>query len=186
MPNNTLNILTRCDGGSLTPIEKYMSPDHTKGQMLDFSEIIPVPNVIKGPLAEWMVANWGTKWNSYFVDKNGEGEDWTELRFFTAWEPPIPVIRELAIKTGLDFRLDYADEGGFWIGVCIANRDGTVNQRTFRADKDGAVKDAPMDLQESFRHGEYSDRFKWTPVEKDSDATKRIEKFLEETEGTND
>jgi hypothetical protein len=189
MPNNTLNILTRCDGGSLTPIEKYMGPDNSSQfneEMLDFCMIIPLPKDAPRNSSQWRIANWGTKWNSYHVCRNGEGEDWTELRFCTAWEPPIPVIRELAIQTGLDFRLDYADEGGFWIGVCIANQDGTIDQRTFHSDKDGAVKDAPMDLQESFRHGEYSDKFKWTPVKKNSDATNRIKKLLKETKEIND
>lgn len=183
MPNNTLNILTRLDGGTLRPLQRYMTVEGGN-EILDFNKIVPLPDALNlsldiqlnerrktelnERLAEnlkmygfesadrWAVHHWGTKWNSYMVDKNGEGKDWTELRFFTAWEPPRPIIKTLAERTGLDLQLDFADEGGFWIGRLISKIDGSdekIYKEAWRA---------PKDLKESFRRGEYSDKFKWT------------------------
>jgi hypothetical protein len=199
MPNNTLNILTRMDGGPLTPLQKFMSPldDFPEREFLDFNKIVEMPEdwaevsqvdellrPSKGllPVAyrinlsehgfknkvEWATACWGTKWNSYSNDKNGEGKDWTELRFYTAWEPPIPIIRELASKTRVALQLDFADEGGFWLGRFWVEPWGNESKKLYYE-----AKYAPKDLKEFFRHGEYSDNFVWEDKPRRAKRTKK-------------
>jgi len=72
---------------------------------------------------EWAVANWGTKWNSY----DGHLID-TSLSFYTAWSPPLPVIKELSKLTGKVFVLDYVDKGGAYIGKYISGPDGDFDE----------------------------------------------------------
>ena len=62
---------------------------------------------------DWCVKNWGTKWNAYGVGK------WkgNEISFQTAWCPPVPVISKMSeIYPEVDFILEYADEGGGFLG----------------------------------------------------------------------
>lgn len=40
---------------------------------------------------DWCIEHWGTKWNAYAIEAEGR-----EIRFSTAWSPPLPVIERLA------------------------------------------------------------------------------------------
>lgn len=42
----------------------------------------------------WCIANWGTKWNSKWAELDA-GEDYAQVRFSTAWSPPVEVIEAL-------------------------------------------------------------------------------------------
>lgn len=44
---------------------------------------------------EWCVKNWGTKWNAYGFPSGRAAEELT-VSFFTAWDPPDPIIRKLS------------------------------------------------------------------------------------------
>lgn len=46
---------------------------------------------------DWSIDNWGTKWdaNPDEVDQLGDQEDYLELRFDTAWCPPMPWVKAL-------------------------------------------------------------------------------------------
>jgi Ferredoxin-like domain in Api92-like protein len=44
---------------------------------------------------DWSVDNWGTKWNSYGYRGIINAPKWYVFQFYTAWEPPIPVLRKL-------------------------------------------------------------------------------------------
>ena len=79
--------------------------------------------------------NWGTKWDvypSYGYDAN-EDETInlfsTDGKFFTAWAPPIPVIRKLQNDfPEYEFTLEYVDEGWFFAGTLMPS--GTDRQYT--------------------------------------------------------
>ena len=56
---------------------------------------------------DWSYTNWGTKWNAYEQEKSGSNC----IRFWTAWAPPIPVIKALSEKfPDVDFELEYVNE----------------------------------------------------------------------------
>lgn len=65
----------------------------------------------------WSVYNWGTKWNAYDTSEWEDCKDGKVTSFYTAWSPPIPVIKKLSSKyPTLTFKLEYADEGGGFLG----------------------------------------------------------------------
>jgi hypothetical protein len=70
-----------------------------------------------------IVEKWGTKWVGYDVSI---GED--SIHFFTAWTPPIPIIRKLVeLRPELIFRLEYYEVGMAFRGVVTAKwYDGDV------------------------------------------------------------
>ena len=56
---------------------------------------------------EWSIANWGTKWNSYDVERLND----ETVRFDTAWNHPGPVIVALSKKFPTErIRIRWADE----------------------------------------------------------------------------
>jgi Ferredoxin-like domain in Api92-like protein len=55
---------------------------------------------------EWSIANWGTKWNAYSQQCDGN-----VLTFLTAWAAPLPVMTVLTRRyPEARFTLEYADE----------------------------------------------------------------------------
>ncbi|NTF23624.1 hypothetical protein G6L37_35205 [Agrobacterium rubi] len=59
---------------------------------------------------DWSIAKWGTKWNAYSL--RIESEDPFEIRFDTAWAPPIPVFEALAERfPNLHIHCSSFDEG---------------------------------------------------------------------------
>jgi len=73
---------------------------------------------------DWCVANWGTKWGVYHLGdmplKWHDELEGVSMEFWSAWEPPIPVIAELARRfPDLTFVLDYSDEGGGYAGQAV-------------------------------------------------------------------
>jgi Api92-like protein with ferredoxin domain len=66
---------------------------------------------------EWRVANWGTKWPAFHVEMEGPvtGDGKTEevsFQFYTAWDPPKPVIKRAAeLFPVLRFELRYIEGG---------------------------------------------------------------------------
>lgn len=44
---------------------------------------------------DWRCKNWGTKWNAYDQDLIGVSYNCIELKFDTAWAPPMPIIEKL-------------------------------------------------------------------------------------------
>lgn len=92
---------------------------------IDFNQILPLPveKLILGHVSDaeqnaaasigrttgldWKRKNWGTKWNAC----GGERLSPSSIRFTTAWNPPIPVIKALSgYFPDLGMCLEYADE----------------------------------------------------------------------------
>jgi hypothetical protein len=73
---------------------------------------------------EWCVANWGTKWRAFHVDRQepepGDGEGTWQVVFHldTAWSPPLPVIQKAAeLFPLLSFELRYFECGCCFNGI---------------------------------------------------------------------
>ena len=139
MPNHTTNELTitrRKRGAKVMQIDDPKLRDLLKRFSLD--RVIPMPEELKGTTSpsdspnwyDWSIDNWGTKWDvypSYGYDANeDETIDLfsTDGKFFTAWSPPIPVIRKMQ-QDYLDYKieLEYVDEGWGYAGFLMS--DGT-------------------------------------------------------------
>lgn len=64
----------------------------------------------------WACANWGTKWGIYDADWRSD----TEVFFMSAWSPACPVIDALSeMFQDIEFTLEYADEGGGFLGSSV-------------------------------------------------------------------
>lgn len=171
MPNHCTNQLTCEDGNFKTIIKPFLTKDDAGNYFLDFNKIVPRPEDLnitasfgttdeelkekyKSNLEkygfenwyDWSIANWGTKWNSYDTNLNKNG-----MSFYTAWSPPIPVITELAKKTGKTFILEYMDEGMGFIGRLTASPEEVIDECYDSPD------DAPEELKESLGYEPYED-----------------------------
>jgi hypothetical protein len=99
-------------------INNYIRKDERGEAVFDFERIIPI-----GDIPDWYerrLAQWGTKWVGYEV-QIGE----SVIDFFTAWSPPIPIIKKLAeLHKDLVFRLEYYEPGNNFRGVATARWNG--------------------------------------------------------------
>lgn len=121
MPNHCCNCLMVTDTAMPIIVKNYIGED-TNGEMIfDFEKIIPIGNVSDSYAQR--VERWGTKWVGYDLNI---GE--TCIDFFTAWSPPVPIIRKLAeLHKDIAFRLEYYEMGMAFRGVTTAEwKDGTV------------------------------------------------------------
>jgi len=60
---------------------------------------------------DWCVANWGTKWNAYNVQRRDHGRI-SCVTFETAWAPPMPVIKALAERfPAVTISIEYFERG---------------------------------------------------------------------------
>ena len=73
---------------------------------------------------DWCVKNWGTKWDIFDVEivslEDERPSGFTailELKFSTAWSPPVEAIEHGAERYGFDFELTYKEEGMMFTGV---------------------------------------------------------------------
>jgi hypothetical protein len=89
--------------------------------ILDFELIQPI-----GDIPDWYkqrIEKWGTKWIGYdlYIGEN-------TIEFYTAWSPPVAIIRKLAeLHKDMVFRLEYYELGMAFRGVTTAKwQDGEV------------------------------------------------------------
>ena len=70
----------------------------------------------------WCVENWGTKWGAYdycewIVADGDNGNSTASIGFCTAWSPPFQFFIAASAKfPTLTFDLEFADEGGCFVG----------------------------------------------------------------------
>ena len=70
---------------------------------------------------EWSINHWGTKWNAYECTPCEAAGDTAELRFWTAWSAPHPILMRLAEQhSDLTFSHEWADED---IGMNCGRRE---------------------------------------------------------------
>jgi hypothetical protein len=110
MPNDCCNTLIIPETVLPEIVNKYIREDEEGEVIFDFELIM-------------LDGYWGTKWPGYEIDvmKN-------YIHFYTAWSPPVHVIRKLAeLHKGTPFRLEYYELGNAFRGVTTAEwKDGKV------------------------------------------------------------
>ena len=121
MPNHCNNTLVIAKEAMPVIIENYIGEDKDGEKTFDFERIEPV-----GDVPDWYnqrLDKWGTKWVGYDLII---GE--TILEFFTAWSPPVPIIRKLAeLHKDFVFSLEYYEGGMAFRGIATAKwQDGEV------------------------------------------------------------
>jgi Ferredoxin-like domain in Api92-like protein len=106
----------------------------------DFERILPMPKHIHdggaydGGLSsdtfpgwyQWSCEHWGTKWNAWDGSRRGYGRTGrVRYRFFTAYDPPLPVFAELARRfPSVEIELTFEVE--LWGSGRAAWRDGEL------------------------------------------------------------
>jgi len=129
MPNNISHVAKFY--GEQEKIEKLFSRISTKEtdekgnefvRHIDFNKIIPQPSdLYQGGVNDeiskqtkghnwydWNIANWGTKWNAYYSERNGN-----IITFDTAWNSPLPIMKklhEICKEMDVTCEVTYADE----------------------------------------------------------------------------
>ena len=114
MPNHCCNTLILDEDAMPIIIQKYIRLDEEEQRIFDFNLIEPV-----GDVPDWYkqrLAKWGTKWPGYDLCIGD-----TDIDFFTAWSPPLPIIKKLAeLHKNLVFRLEYYETGNAFRGIYTA------------------------------------------------------------------
>lgn len=164
MPNHT-SVKLHFNQDAKTLLGDYLSANE-EGDFLDFQKVIPMPDdleITEGSVDLttkegrdrkkqyeantkkygypswylWRIHNWGTKWNSYWNDFDGQ-----TLSLHTAWSAPTPVIKKLSKVLKAKIRMTYVDEGmGFWGETFFEN--GEVRDFSYNN-----LKKTPPDLAE--------------------------------------
>jgi hypothetical protein len=101
--------------------KRYVEKDEKGNNIFNFEKIVPI-----GDVPDWhdqRLEKWGTKWVGYDLCIGESAMD-----FFTAWSPPLPIIRKLAeLHKDLVFRLEYYELGMLFRGEITAKwQDGEV------------------------------------------------------------
>jgi hypothetical protein len=121
MPNHCLNTLVLSATTLPVILANYIRKDESGENIFDFERITPI-----GDIPDWYEQRkekWGTKWVGYDLSI---GE--SRIDFFTAWSPPIPIIKKLAeLHQDIIFRLEYSEPGMGFQGKAVAKwKDGKV------------------------------------------------------------
>ena len=139
MPNYCHNVLSvvGSDTSWLDAYTSFYKPPFQRGQTpyLDFEKILPMPAAIDmnevvtvtapdgrptDPIwYTWRMKHWGTKWGA--MDCLLEQATFS---FLTAWTPPRPIVRELALLTNRPLMLSYSEPEMGFDGDFIAYPDG--------------------------------------------------------------
>lgn len=125
MPNWCSNTLVL--EGDAKYIHKFCL-ENLNDEDIDFALCCPQPENITD-WYEWCVREWGTKWNAgetsnLFFSSNGEK---LSITFDTAWSPPIPWVKKVAIKyPDLTITLLYSEPGSDYSGEIICKYDVTL------------------------------------------------------------
>ena len=114
MPNHCCNTLTIAKEAMQILIQNYIRLDEEGQRIFDFERIEPV-----GDIADWYEQRrkkWGTKWVGYDL-LIGD----TTIDFFSAWTPPLPIVKKLAeLHKDFVFRLEYYEIGDGFRGIYVA------------------------------------------------------------------
>jgi len=121
MPNHCFNSLIMSKATLPIILQNYVRRDEKGEKIFDFERIEPV-----GDVPNWYeqrIDKWGTKWIGYDLNIGDSVID-----FYTAWSPPVPIIKKLAeLYKDFVFRLEYYEMGMAFRGVATAKwQDGEV------------------------------------------------------------
>ena len=121
MPNHCCNTLVMSTSTLPLVIKNYIRKNKQGEKIIDFERIEPIGNV--PDWYEQRLTKWGTKWVGYDVNV---GE--STIDFYTAWSPPIPIIKKLAgLHKDFVFHLEYYETGMAFRGSATAKwKNGEV------------------------------------------------------------
>jgi hypothetical protein len=126
MPKDCENILVAT--GSDKAVREFTA---YVGDCIDFNKIVPMPEGYTWTWDNWgtkwnvwAVDNWGTKWNAYEHSKvtqfilPDDGRVQVAHNFLTAWNPPVPIVRELQrrfvdLKITLNYQIELGQGAGY-------------------------------------------------------------------------
>lgn len=91
---------------------------------------------------DWSIENWGTKWDIYDCgDWYFEDDNVVMINFYTAWSPPISGIGKLSEQyRDLKFRIEYADEGGDYVGYTSFENGVETEQEEYDWDSEEGIE----------------------------------------------
>jgi len=114
MPNLCNNTLFLTKDTLPIIVKNYIREDEHGNDIFDFERIIPI-----GDVSDWYeqrINKWGTKWIGYDLNI---GE--YIIDFYTAWAPPVGIIKRLAeLHKDIAFRLEYYECGLAYRGITTA------------------------------------------------------------------
>jgi len=114
MPNHCCNTLILSKPIMPLFIRKYVKENEKGEDIFDFERIITVGNT-----QDWYkqrIKKWGTRSVGYDLN-TGENI----MDFFTAWTPPVFIIKKLAeLHKKITFRLEYYELGMAFRGIAVA------------------------------------------------------------------
>ena len=121
MPNHCFNTLSMSEDVLPLIIQNYIRDNEQGERIFDFERIEPV-----GETQDWhkyRIEKWGTRSVGYDLNI---GE--SIIDFFTAWSPPVYIIKKLAVLyKDFNFRLEYYETGLVFRGAATAKwKDGGV------------------------------------------------------------
>lgn len=83
-----------------------------------FNKIVPMPDEEKDNWYDWRVEHWGTKWDANYSEINAMASNMIDVRFDTAWSPPIEFFNTCAdIYDKLRFECYFIDECNNFCGM---------------------------------------------------------------------
>ncbi len=91
----------------------------------------------------WQVDNWGTKWEPD-VSRIYAEDNYLKYEFYTAWSPPIALLKHLTAEwPELTFEIEYREEGmafeggtTYSNGVCLDQWEGDIEREDEDEDED--------------------------------------------------
>ena len=114
MPNHCFNTLSMSEDVLPLIIQNYIRDNEQGERIFDFERIEPV-----GETHDWhkyRIEKWGTRSVGYDLNISESIID-----FFTAWSPPVYIIKKLAeLYKDFDFRLEYYETGMAFRGIATA------------------------------------------------------------------
>jgi len=166
MPNHCANaVYLPVEDDAREILKSYITTNSNDEEILDFDKIAPMPSELMAETTryaedeeenkrirasnlkkygfadwyDWRIANWDTKWNSYWMHTDGNC-----IQFSTAWSPPTKVICELAKILKKPLRMTYTDEAYLFWGETLIDELGNVAEDNCYED----IKDTPDEIIE--------------------------------------
>ena len=121
MPNHCCNALILNENSLWLICKNYVRKDKKGDKIFDFELIKPIEDRVDGRIER--INKWGTNRVGYGLSIGDRTID-----FFSAWSPPLRVIKKLAeLHKDFIFRLEYYETGIAFRGVYTAKwQDGEV------------------------------------------------------------
>jgi hypothetical protein len=129
MPNHIYNKLTITGDNEI--LKQFVNDIRGDEETIDFEKLYPIASQ---NWYDWCVKHWSTKWNAYEIDN-----DWIinnrcqTIKYQTAWSPPINFYLHVSkMYPTLEFKQEYVDEGGNFVGDMIIINGQIIKQNDYQ------------------------------------------------------